>query len=179
MTIKLTDLQRVLLSAAHARDTGSILPAPECVAGDGARVDRAIASLRRRKLVARDDEEVILTNAGRVALEGHSDNGAQAGDGAADAPIADTPAGEGGSRHGSADTKVSETAPGDGTKSARLVKLLQHPDGASLDQLAKALGWLPHTTRAALTGLRKKGYAVTSDREEGVRRYRIATGATA
>ena len=34
--------------------------------------------------------------------------------------------------------------------------------------------WLPHTTRAALTGLKKKGHAVTSDKVEGrVRIYRV------
>ena len=48
--------------------------------------------------------------------------------------------------------------------------------GASqLDELVEATGWLPHTTRAALTGLRKRGYEVSidrSDREHGSR-YRI------
>jgi hypothetical protein len=33
-------------------------------------------------------------------------------------------------------------------------------------------GWLPHTTRAALTGLKKKGYAISSDKVDGVRTYR-------
>ncbi len=31
---------------------------------------------------------------------------------------------------------------------------------ATLDALIEATGWLPHTTRAALTGLRKKGYVI-------------------
>ena len=31
----------------------------------------------------------------------------------------------------------------------------------------EATGWLPHTTRAALTGLRKRGYAVVHERIEG------------
>ena len=35
-----------------------------------------------------------------------------------------------------------------------------------------ATGWLPHTTRAALTGLRKKGYAIDSDKVDGIRTYR-------
>ena len=33
-----------------------------------------------------------------------------------------------------------------------------------LAELVAATGWLPHTTRAALTGLRKRGYAVGIDR---------------
>ena len=35
-----------------------------------------------------------------------------------------------------------------------------------------ATGWLPHTTRAALTGLKKKGYVITSDKLDGIRTYR-------
>ena len=35
-----------------------------------------------------------------------------------------------------------------------------------------ATGWLPHTNRAALTGLKKKGYALSSDKVDGVRTYR-------
>jgi len=41
-----------------------------------------------------------------------------------------------------------------------------------------ATGWLPHTTRAALTGLRKKGHAIARDRVEGVTRYAIETPAS-
>ena len=38
-----------------------------------------------------------------------------------------------------------------------------------------ASGWLPHTTRAALTGLRKRGYVVTIDRADKARAsvYRV------
>ena len=47
-----------------------------------------------------------------------------------------------------------------GSKQLQVVALLSKADGATLDDLVKATGWLPHTTRAVLTGLRKKGYAV-------------------
>jgi DNA-binding transcriptional regulator PaaX len=52
---------------------------------------------------------------------------------------------------------------------------LQRGDGASLAELVAATGWLPHTTRAALTGLRKRGYAVAIDRTDNRRGsvYRI------
>ena len=42
-------------------------------------------------------------------------------------------------------------------------------------ELIAATGWLPHTTRAALTGLRKRGYAVGIDRADKARGsvYRI------
>ena len=47
-----------------------------------------------------------------------------------------------------------------GSKQLQVVALLSKADGAALEDLVRATGWLPHTTRAALTGLRKKGYAI-------------------
>ncbi len=58
-------------------------------------------------------------------------------------------------------------------KSDLVIGLLQRPGGATLDEMVAATDWLPHTTRAALTGLKKKGHLVTSEKTEGVRRYRI------
>lgn len=46
------------------------------------------------------------------------------------------------------------------TKQSRVVALLQRPDGANLNEIMDATGWLPHSTRAALTGLRKKGHCL-------------------
>lgn len=63
------------------------------------------------------------------------------------------------------------------TKAALILQMLQRPDGATLEQLVAATGWLPHTTRAALTGLRKKGHTLTSDKQDGVRRYRVHAAA--
>ena len=53
-----------------------------------------------------------------------------------------------------------------------ILSLLQRKGGASIADLVSATGWLPHTTRAALTGLRKSGYAIDSDKVDGVRTYR-------
>lgn len=47
-----------------------------------------------------------------------------------------------------------------GSKKARLVELLQATDGVTVAKLSEAFSWQPHTTRAALTGLRKDGHAV-------------------
>jgi hypothetical protein len=57
-------------------------------------------------------------------------------------------------------------APRIGTKIAEVIALLEGEHGATLGQLAAATGWLPHTTRAALTGLRKRGCQVTVDRSD-------------
>ncbi len=58
-------------------------------------------------------------------------------------------------------------------KSDLVIGLLQRTGGATLDEMVAATGWLPHTTRAALTGLKKKGHPVTSEKADGVRHYRI------
>lgn len=59
------------------------------------------------------------------------------------------------------------------TKAALVLGLLRHPDGATIVQLVAATGWLPHTTRAALTGLKKKGHTLIIEKTDGIRRYRI------
>lgn len=62
-------------------------------------------------------------------------------------------------------------------RSILIVDLLAREEGATIDQLTAATGWLPHTTRAALTGLRKKGHAVISEKAGGGSRvYRIGAG---
>jgi hypothetical protein len=53
-------------------------------------------------------------------------------------------------------------APAKATKKARLIALLSRKSGADVPSLSTTLGWLPHTTRAALSGLRKAGYEITS-----------------
>ena len=64
-----------------------------------------------------------------------------------------------------------------GSKQALVISLLERTDGAILDDLIEATGWLPHTARAALTGLRKKGYALAKSKsEDGKTAYRIEGG---
>lgn len=61
------------------------------------------------------------------------------------------------------------------SKADVILGLLQRPEGATIAQLVAVTGWLPHTTRAALTGLKKKGHVVTSEKLEGEGRvYRVA-----
>lgn len=50
--------------------------------------------------------------------------------------------------------------PREGTKQAKLVAMLSRKSGVTLTKASEALGWLPHTTSATMTGLRKRGYAI-------------------
>ena len=59
------------------------------------------------------------------------------------------------------------------TKTVVILGLLSRPEGATLAAMVEATGWLPHTTRAALTGLKKKGHELTSTKTDGIRTYRV------
>lgn len=63
----------------------------------------------------------------------------------------------------------SNAAPRSGSKIAIVLELLQRPEGASIDEISAATQWLPHTIRAALTGLRKRGHIIELRRGEGNR----------
>jgi Protein of unknown function (DUF3489) len=71
--------------------------------------------------------------------------------------------------------EAGKAAPRKGTKLASVMALLRRPEGATIGVLTTATGWLPHTTRAAITGVRKRGYSVVLDRSgEGAAVYRIS-----
>ena len=57
-------------------------------------------------------------------------------------------------------TKNTQAAAPRVTKGAKLLALLQTGTGASLEDMTEATGWQPHTVRAALTGLKKKGHVI-------------------
>jgi len=61
------------------------------------------------------------------------------------------------------------------TKRAQLVKLLRRKTGADVPAISEKMGWQPHSTRAALTGLRKAGFELEATKPEkgGPSRYRI------
>ena len=60
------------------------------------------------------------------------------------------------------------------TKSGAVIALLQRPQGATLAELIAVTGWLPHTTRAALTGIRKQGQVIEKVKCGETTCYRIA-----
>jgi Protein of unknown function (DUF3489) len=177
MSTKLTETQLVILSAAAQRDD-RCLTAPKGLKGASAQkvTSKLIAAGLVKEIKAkpgmavwrRDEAEgqsfaLKLTAAGMksIAVE---DEG--------DAPVATTVhseppmLAEGANSHTERSPAISKAPPREGTKMARVVGLLQRADGATLAELIAATDWLPHTTRAALTGLRKRGYPVTLDRSD-------------
>lgn len=69
--------------------------------------------------------------------------------------------------------------PRPGTRAHTLIELLQRSEGATIEQLTKASGWMPHSVRGFLAGsLKRYGLQACSERTGETRVYRIAgTGA--
>ncbi len=66
------------------------------------------------------------------------------------------------------------------TKRALLIGMLERPEGASVTEIGRRLGWLPHTVRAAVTGLRHAGREVMRSKDAtGQSVYRLARAETA
>jgi predicted transcriptional regulator len=61
------------------------------------------------------------------------------------------------------------------TKKGLLIKLLGAKAGADIKSLSEQLRWQQHTTRAAMSGLRKAGYVVTGEKSSkgGTSKFRI------
>ena len=61
------------------------------------------------------------------------------------------------------------------TKLGLMQQLLRRPEGATIMQLSKTLGWQPHSVRGAMAGsLKKQGLKIASTKLDGEERvYRI------
>ena len=75
--------------------------------------------------------------------------------------------------------KSKVPTPRAGTKQATLIALLRAPNGATMEAIIAATGWLAHTVRGAMSGAlgKKLGLVVTSAKEgNSARVYRISSG---
>jgi hypothetical protein len=73
--------------------------------------------------------------------------------------------------------KPSTRTPQPRTKAEACLALLMRPEGATLEELQKLTGWLPHSVRGFLAGTVKKmpGLALSSEKQQGQsRRYRVS-----
>jgi Protein of unknown function (DUF3489) len=77
------------------------------------------------------------------------------------------------------ESAITEAAPKpEPSKSDIVKKLLSRKTGATIDELGAATNWQPHSVRAFLSGLRKKGSTITrEERRDGAKAYRIVKAA--
>lgn len=167
---KLNDLQSILLATAAQRDDGSLYPLADSVSATSVRLTKAVASLikagfveerdvgRDAAIYCRDDERrigVFVTPAGLAAI-GLGEEVVSASSPAVASEASDAPR---------------------PTKTSGVLDLLRRDEGATLPELIAATDWLPHTTRAALTGLRKRGHTINRGKRDGVTCYSIVATA--
>jgi hypothetical protein len=74
-------------------------------------------------------------------------------------------------------TKAARSGSSAVTKISAVTGMLKQSGGATLDEIVKATGWQPHSARAALTGLRKKGHTIEKSRRGDQTCYHIMVGA--
>ena len=161
---KLTDTQTIVLSAASQREGGSLYPLPTTLTAPKPAIAKSVAALITRGLAEERETNDPATSA-------RSDGDLRYG-------VFITPAGLTAIGAGEGDPEplpVVAPAPAPISKSAAVIALLQRATGATLPELIEATGWLPHTTRAALTGLRKKGHVLDKSQRDGATCYRIAS----
>ncbi len=162
---RLSDTQLVILSAAAQRDDRNVLPLPGSLRGGAAQ--KVIGALMKRGLIAetvtdqrakadpalnriwRNDKDgcailLYITDAGLAAIGIEPEQ-----------PVPGT--------------EPKARGPRTGTKQARLIEMLRAEDGATIDEIAAALSWRPHTVRGALAGALKKrlGLTIISEKVDG------------
>jgi len=185
---KLTDTQLVVLSKAAAHDDGLAVVPAKMNKGAASKVGSSLVSRKlMRELRAkpgmpvwREDEDgrgisLMITRAGRDAIGIDDETEAAA------APAKQKKMAVAG-KASAAKEPIASTAsqPRDGSKQALVISMLSKKGGASIDALIDATGWLPHTTRAALTGLRRRGFEIERSRDDDAPSvYRIVGSAGA
>jgi hypothetical protein len=163
---KLSDTQRIILSAASQRTDRLALPLPRSLKGGAAHkvvnalikkglLNEVKANRKLNDAVWRDDEEgngftLIITEAGFSAL------------GIEIQPkltMANKPEPK---------SAPTERKTREGTKQALVIEMLRRPEGATIPEIVEATGWASHTTRGFFAGALKKklGLEITSEKDE-------------
>lgn len=156
-TFHLTDIHSLILAAAATRPDGNLLPPPEGLGELSDQLRAAYHDLIQNKFAAEIEtdapDQIWRDGDGKTYGLVLTDKGK-----AAAAEL----------------TPSTVKAP---KKIDTVVGLLRREQGATLSELIDATGWLPHTTRAALSGLRKKGHAIERATRDSATCYSITAAA--
>jgi hypothetical protein len=187
MSIKLNDTQLVLLSTASQREDHYLtLPSGARLASTRKAANKLLAGGLVREVLARKDAPIWrreekterafalkLTAAGMKAIAADTEDSLNTPQREPSADAVETTPTNGarqavdGEQSSELDARAaSPVAPRNGTKIDDVVQMLSRSEGTTIDAIGTAMDWLPHTTRAALTGLRKRGYAIERSRRE-------------
>ena len=171
---KLTDAQRVILSAASQRTDRLALPLPKSLKGGAAHkvvnalIDKGLlkevnANRKLNDPVWRETDEgrlvtLLVTDAGLAAIGIEVEH-----------------------QKTQALTSEQKTIPTErkireGTKQALVIEMLRRPEGATIAEIVEATFWASHTTRGFLAGALKKklGFVIDSHKDDvRGRTYRV------
>lgn len=164
----LTDTQSIMLSSAGRRDSGSIFPLPDIISAGPGPIAKSLKTMAKLGLVE-ERETMVPEEVSRV-------------DGITRHAMYITAAGRAAIGLEEELTQLVEETPAEApapkqTKAALVMAMLSRPDGATLAELVAATNWLQHTTRAVLTGIRKKGCTIEKTRRDNATCYRIVEAA--
>ena len=158
--IQLTDTQSIILSTACGRDDGMVFPITAKLKGGA--VGNVCKSLLKHALL----EEVAATDLNTVWRH-DEDRGS--------ITLRATPLAY--STLGITDDPASATLIPNGTEPLRragtkqdtLIAMLRAPEGATIEEIVAATGWLSHTVRGSMSGALKKklGLTITSEKVDG------------
>lgn len=143
----LTPTQTTILQAASLRLNGDIEPLPSKI-NTGIK-PRVIKGLENRGLITQRDGIYCISAAGFAAI------------GATPLPAPTS----------------KPKARRENTKQARMIALMQRPEGASVEEICQETGWKAHTVRGVFSHtLRKRlGLTILSDKgTDQIRRYRVS-----
>jgi len=163
---RLSDTQSVILSAAAARANRALLPAPENVRAKGRALERSLRSLLQRGFA----EERVTRRADEIWRHGGDERAlglVATARGLAAIGIEEPAGGQGGG------ASAGQTQRPRG-KLETVLSAIEADEGATLGELVAATSWLPHTTRAAITRLRQRGFDIRLMEHDGRRAYRLA-----
>lgn len=162
MNFKLTTTQRNMLSVAAQREDRCIEPSPD-LRGAASRkfatglIDAGLAREIRSKdgmLVWRHDKETGHNYSLKLTISGIKMASNHAGVFEPFQGIRPKPA---------------SCLPRQRSKLSQVMLMLSQDSGITVEAISRTMGWLPHTTRATLTGLRKRGVNIIRVTREGER----------
>ncbi len=175
---KLTDTQTIILSAAARRADNIAMPLPKGLHGAAAQkvvsmmiargwLEEVDANLRKGTPFWRETGDgrgttLVITDAGLLAI-------------GLEPVVVKTMAAI--RTHAAQPPAPKRPTPRAGTKQAMLIRLLQAPEGATMEAIMAATGWQAHSARGAMSGAlgKKLGLVVVSAKDDARGRvYRIA-----
>jgi len=178
---RLTETQMLVLTSAAQRADHAVLPLPSAIKVRGSVKRNLLLTLLKLEMIqesaAADAASAWRTDDGQHFALRLTPGGWQAAGGAIEAPVADASPTIADPRTvlvsvgpvESATEALPVRAPTG--KLGQVLQAISNDAGATLTEITGLTGWLPHTARAAVTGLRQRGFPIQLMQADGRKAY--------